>query len=749
VFSTHTFTIRSNGAVMFGARSLLLRAADAPGRTMPVALARLPTVPSSVSAPTAARRRFRASGLLLISLVQRGVIPSLVLGVVLAGAMCAIMPAARAVSSFVTAVAVFTSACVIAWHARSAPLAGGLQTLPVTTPVEPPADPRLCWLVDACPDAVVVTDVVGSVLQANRLCGELFGEGLQVGASFVEGRTIGSRITDQTAFASTLAQLYAQPDRSATGEITHLEAGQLRVFAWVSEPVRDTTGAVIARGFLFHDRTTERELAALKSDFLSTVTHELRTPLTSIKGSLQLVLGKAALSPIERELLDISQKNTDRLIRLINDILDISQLELGKMDLAFATTATAPLIEEAVAGLRAYAAGRDIAMGCEIEPDLPAVEGDRDRLIQVLTNLLSNAVKFSPVGGRVLVRAARVDGHVAIAIRDWGVGIRASDQDRLFERFHRLHRGSSEEPGTGLGLAISKAITERHGGHITVDSCEAEGSTFTVFIPLSSPPSRVSTSAGQQVVAPTTAERATLLLIDDDADLGTVLEVSLGGAFRLLRVERGVQALDVARAARPDLILLDVVLPDLSGYDVLRILQHSAVTDGIPVVMLTVQPERELACRLGATEVVAKPVDIDELRRVIDSTLMRRSPASGLRIALGPLRSRPACRLVAALEADGHAVFTVDDPWELLRCADERAPDVAVVEAVAENGGDGTVAFLRGHVSTRRLPLVLLTERCDDRPFPVGCMPISPSAGDAEVVRAVEQAARPSGAVAS
>jgi len=681
----------------------------------------------------------------VVPVVRRAAVAALALVLALAGATYGAVSGAGLVGGLGSGAVVLASACVILWHVRCA---RATRTFFAATSVAPLPDPGLCWLVDACADAVVLTDVAGTVLHANRLCGELFGEGLRIGAGFVQDRAIGQRIADHAAFASALRQLYEQPERSATGEVTHFEAGRLRVFAWVSEPIRDAASAVVARGFLFRDRTTERELAALKSDFLSTVTHELRTPLTSIKGSLQLVLGKAALSLIERELLDISLKNTDRLIRLINDILDISQLELGKIDLAFATTATAPLIEEAVAGLRAYAAGRDIAIGCEIEPDLPAIEGDRDRLIQVLTNLLSNAVKFSPVGGRVLVRAARASGYIAIAIRDWGMGIRPSDQDRLFERFHRVHRGSSEEPGTGLGLAISKVIAERHGGRITVESREAEGSTFTVLLPLSSPAECGWTNASQEAVAPTAVQRATLLLIDDDADLGTVLEVSLGEAYRLLRVERGVQALDVARAERPDLILLDVVLPDLSGYDVLRILQHSTVTDHIPVVMLTVQPERELACRLGAAEVVAKPVDINELRRVIEWTLTRRSPASGLRIALGPLRSRPAGTLAAALEAGGHAVFTIDDPWELLRCADERGPDVAVMEVVAENGGDGTVAFLRGHVSTRRLPLVLLTEVGDGRPFPVGCMPISPRAADAEVVRAVERAARPSGAAA-
>jgi CheY-like chemotaxis protein len=395
--------------------------------------------------------------------------------------------------------------------------------------------------------------------------------------------------------------------------------------------VRDGVGAPVGRSFVFQDLSQERELTTLKSDFLSTVTHELRTPLTSVKGSLQLVLGKcAALAPVERELLGISLKNADRLIRLINDLLDISRLELGNLDLTFAPIATGSMVHEAVAGLRAYAGGRDVVIGCDVEGDLPPVRGDRDRLLQVLTNLISNAVKFSSAGGRVVVQASRAGDAIAIAVRDWGPGIAESDRSRLFRRFQRLHPERTSEPGTGLGLAISKAIVDRHGGRIVVESREHEGSTFTVIVPAALEALRRTASAPGP--APD-GRRPTILVVDDDVDLGTVLEASLGEGYRVLRVERGVQALDVARAERPDLILLDVVLPDLSGYDVLRILQHSESTGTIPIVMMTVQPEPTLASRLGAAEVLAKPVDIDHLRAVIERTL----PAdAGMSVTVDP-----------------------------------------------------------------------------------------------------------------
>lgn len=625
----------------------------------------------------------------------------------------------------------------VAPRLRAEAEAAGSDTRGVAVSLHADAGPRTSWALDAVADAVVVTDLDGTIVQANASARALLGDAMRPGSALAAAM-LATGLPDAAELVTAARSLYVDPASSGGGEISAVLDGRLRAHEWTSEPVRAADGRAVARGFVLRDRTQERELTTLKREFLSTVTHELRTPLTSVKGSLQLVLGKAsALSAIERELLAISLKNTDRLIRLINDILDISQLELGKMEMTFAPLSPAVLVDEAVSGLRAYAAGRDIAIGCEVDPDLAPVAGDHDRLIQVLTNLLSNAVKFSPTGGRVLVRVIAAAGELRIAVRDWGVGIRPSDHDRLFQRFQRLNPGRSEEPGTGLGLAISKAIVDRHGGRITVDSEEDAGSTFTLVLP-------ATTTAGpadgvDNDAAATARERPTLLLIDDDADFGTVLEVSLGATYRLLRVERGVQALDVARAERPDLVLLDVVLPDLSGYDVLRILRHSDATRLIPVVMLTVQPERMLARGLGAVDVVAKPIDVDELRRVIARAL--RPPAGGtaLRVALGPMSSREPAPLVAALEAGGHAVFVASDTWGLVRCADEHHADVAIVEAPAADA-DGAIAFLRGHPTTRRLPVVLLTVR-QDGPLVNGCTAVLPSVADLELVRVVEEAA--------
>lgn len=475
---------------------------------------------------------------------------------------------------------------------------------------------KLGGVLQHCEDAIVLTDTDLRIRYANEAFATLSGRTIDVRSETTVVEALRHRIADGDVVARSLAELARPDENEARGELTHLGAST-RTFEWRRLPLIDEDGITRGCAFVFHDRSQAQELAGLKSDFLSTVTHELRTPLTSVKGSLQLVLGKStALSAIDSELLHISLKNADRLIRLINDLLDISRLELGKVELTFGRVSTASLMEEAVAGLRAYAGGRDISIECHVDPAVPPLLGDRDRLIQVLTNLISNAVKFSPAQGRVRVGCDVHDREVAIAVQDWGIGIPAADQCRLFQRFERLSRGRSDEPGTGLGLAISKAIVERHGGRIALSSREQAGSTFTIFIPafLDAPERARSVIAGD-------GPPATVLLVDDDYELSADLERALGDRYAVTCVRRGADALDVARQSRPDVVLLDVVLPDLSGYDVLRILRTTGATSGIPVIMLTVQPERALAMSLGACDVLGKPIDLDHLRRAIDHVL--------------------------------------------------------------------------------------------------------------------------------
>jgi len=234
------------------------------------------------------------------------------------------------------------------------------------------------------------------------------------------------------------------------------------------------------------DVTMEEEVDRMKTEFIATVSHELKTPLTSMKGSLQFILGKGKwLSDTERELLSVCLRNTDRLIRLISDILDISKIEEGRVEFTFKPQAIGTLVTYAIEEIKSLAMGRNITIISEIADDLPPVYGDHDRLVQVITNLLSNAVKFSPEGKVITVSAVREVNYVAVSVADRGKVIEWSDRDKLFKKFQRLENTENgERGGTGLGLAICKEIIEGHHGKIYYQTGIGGGNIFTFTVPV-------------------------------------------------------------------------------------------------------------------------------------------------------------------------------------------------------------------------------------------------------------------------
>ncbi len=234
------------------------------------------------------------------------------------------------------------------------------------------------------------------------------------------------------------------------------------------------------------DVTVEEEVDRMKTEFISTVSHELKTPLTSMKGSLQFIMSKGKwLTLTERELLSVCLRNTERLIRLINDILDISKIEAGSIEFMFKPQAIGNLATYSMEEIKSFAMSRRITVINDIGDDVPRVYGDHDRLVQVMTNLLSNAVKFSPEGEVVTVSAAKEGNYVAISVTDDGKSIQWSDRDKLFKKFHQLDRSETgERGGTGLGLAICKELVEKHHGKIYYQAGVRGGNIFTFKIPV-------------------------------------------------------------------------------------------------------------------------------------------------------------------------------------------------------------------------------------------------------------------------
>jgi signal transduction histidine kinase len=241
----------------------------------------------------------------------------------------------------------------------------------------------------------------------------------------------------------------------------------------------ETTRLTIER----HDRL--REVDRTRDEFVATVSHELRTPLTSIRGYLELI-DEENVSPQAREFLSIIQRNSDRLLSLVGDLLFVAQDDAGQLELALAPLRPGELVEEAIASARPAADERQINLVGHVE-NIPDISGDRARLSQLLDNLLSNSLKFTPSGGRVDVRLKlEPDGSTAFEFQDTGIGIPKAEQDSLFQRFFRADAATENViAGTGLGLSIVKAIAEAHGGSVSVESDEGDGATFRVVLPRS------------------------------------------------------------------------------------------------------------------------------------------------------------------------------------------------------------------------------------------------------------------------
>jgi PAS domain S-box-containing protein len=357
------------------------------------------------------------------------------------------------------------------------------------------------------------------------------------------------------------------------------------------------------RQFAAHllDISERQEIERMKKDFVSTVSHELRTPLTSIRGSLGLLLAGVLgeLSPEAKHMVGVAERNSVRLITLINDILDFEKFENGKVELEIRATPLFRILERSVETIGAFAMQEGVEL--ELHCSNATVLADEARLIQVMVNLLSNAVKYSHRGGVVSVHAEAHGSAVEVRVVDRGTGISESAQARLFERFHQIDSSDARRrAGTGLGLAICKAIVEQHGGTIGVRSREGEGSTFWFRVP-----------SDQRMV-----RDADVLIIEDDPALLSVLAAQLGATGLRVRTARsGWAGLAAIGERAPALLVLDIDLPDIDGFGVVSELRNHLAHRNVPLLVYTgmdLTAAQRNRLQLGPTRFLLKTRASDE-----------------------------------------------------------------------------------------------------------------------------------------
>jgi PAS domain S-box-containing protein len=436
-------------------------------------------------------------------------------------------------------------------------------------------------------------------------------------------------------------------------------------------------GKVIGFYSLATDITELKRIDRLKTEFVSTVSHELRTPLTSIRSSLGLVAGGIAgkMPDAAMKLIDIAKNNCERLIRLINDILDIEKIESGKMQLDLQPMALMPLLEQAIAANEGYGLANNVSLTLQCdEPALQVkVKGEADRLTQVVTNLLSNALKFSPPGGTVEVHVAKAGLGVRVEVRDHGPGIPEEFRTRIFQKFSQADSSDTrQKSGTGLGLNISRALVERMGGSIGFETRLGEGTTFFFELPLWNGPAE----------APPPAPRSRILVCESDIDVARLIAIMLDKAgFDSDLAHSAQQASDLLATGRYDAVTLDLRLPDQSGGAFLNSLRQNETTRALPVIVIsTLAGDGQLQLDHKPSSVsdwLTKPIDEGQLVAAMQ-------------------------RAVAELHGRKPRILHVEDDLDIQHIAAAIAADFATFEFA------GNLAEARESLRTKPFDLVLL-----------------------------------------
>lgn len=455
-----------------------------------------------------------------------------------------------------------------------------------------------------------------------------------------------------------------------------------------------------------------KELDQLKTDFLSTVSHELRTPLTSVLGFARITQKKLdevifpRVTPGDKkadnairqvkENINITISEGERLTELINDVLDIAKLEAGKIEWRMEKLTVAGIIERAIAATASLFEQKGLVMIKDIDEGLPDLIGDEDRLIQVLINLISNAVKFTSEGS-ITFRARESRGEIKISVIDTGVGINSVDLWKVFDKFKQVGDTLTEKPrGTGLGLAICRQIIDYHGGKIWVESEPGRGSDFSFTIPVFKEADMAARPINVDILVRQLRElrehvvtvshdynesEKKILVVDDDPNIRALLRQELeADGYCVAEAKDGLDAIARAKELKPDLVVLDVMMPKMSGFDVAAVLRNDPDTMNIPIVILSIMEDMDRGFRIGIDSYYTKPVRTEQLLKDIGMLVSRGN--SKKRVIVVDEDELASKTLTEVLEAKGYTVVVVNDLEGCIKNARESKPDMIIIDSL-------------------------------------------------------------------
>ena len=490
----------------------------------------------------------------------------------------------------------------------------------------------------------------------------------------------------------------------------HDQTGRLRGFGKVT---RDITERKRTEELMLRAKEEAERASKFKDQFLSTMSHELRTPLNAVLGFSDLLADEryGPLNDRQRRYIDHIHTGGKHLLKLITDILDLSKIEAGRMELAREDVAVASAYVEVLSALQPLADKKSQALLQQVEPNL-YVRADTTRFKQILMNLIGNAIKFTPEGGRIELVARQVGGQVRLEVRDNGPGIAPEEQQRIFEAFFRLAQTGNATEGTGLGLAITARLVELHGSKLEIESKPGEGTCFHFSLPLLAiaPDEPIQTT----MATPRSGKAPRILVVEDNAATGQLIQSQLtSSGYETLRCDRPDRATEMAAEHQPDAITLDLLMQPVHGLEVLLQLKNDPRTSKIPVIVVTIVDQPGVGTALGADEYLVKPVDKATLLAAVERCLRSRggtAPARAIMVVEDDASTREM--IVELLTAHGYSVITAADGAQARAQVIYALPELVILDLVLPKmSGFELLAEWRGNPRTADLPVFVLTSK--------------------------------------
>jgi PAS domain S-box-containing protein len=581
-------------------------------------------------------------------------------------------------------------------------------------------------------DGVVVADSDGKFLLFNAAAEQVLGVGATDATTDQWSDRYGSYLPD----AVTLYPPNELPlVRAMRGEsvdaievfIRNAKVPDGRLLSITGRPLRGEEGTLRGGVVVFHDITLQKRAqealvlakeeaeraSKFKDQFLSTMSHELRTPLNAVLGFSDLLADERYGTLNDRQRRYVSHIHTGgtHLLKLITDILDLSKIEAGRMELAREDVSIASAFGEVLSALRPLADKKSQALIQHVELNL-FVRADATRFKQILMNLIGNAIKFTPEGSRIELAARQVDNQVRVEVRDNGPGIPPEAQRRIFEAFFRLAPTGNATEGTGLGLAITARLVELHGSKLEIESKPGHGTCFYFALPLLAiapdEPSRATEAT------PRAGKTPRILVVEDNAATGQLIESQLtSSGYETLRCDQPERATEMAAEHQPDAITLDLLMQPVHGLEVLLQLKNDPRTLKIPVVVVTIVDQPGVGTALGADEYLVKPVDKATLLAAVERCLRSRggtAPARAILVVEDDASTREM--IEELLTARGYSVVTAADGARARAHVTHALPELVILDLVLPKmSGLELLAEWRGNPRTADLPVFVLTSK--------------------------------------